>query len=258
MAMPFPAPLPAHDSSAHPQRDFLRDGFVALPRALPASSLAVVRRLLDELYEVYDSLPAGVAHDVGGDGSRRPPRNPEINNPARLRPALLEGVAFQRCTEVARELLGGPVEFTGDHAIYKPPFNAAETAWHQDFAYSAGIADVPDALHFWVPLQDTGIETGCMRFLPGSHRDGLRQHVRLHAASTNGTLTATGVGEERAVVCPLPLGGLTVHAPLTLHAAGANNTAGTRRAWILHFQRRRSLPRRLASAARGALLRIVR
>ena len=246
MSLPFRTTLDrieAPDASAHPRRTYLRDGFVALPRALSPERLAVVRAHLDELYDAFDTLPAGVTHDVGGDDSRRPPRNPEINNPSRLRPALAQGDAFRRCAAIASELLGGPVEFTGDHAIYKPPFNASETAWHQDFAYSAGASDVPEAVHFWVPLQDTGIEKGCMRFVPGSHRDGQRPHVRLHAASSKRTLTTGRVDEADAVACPLPLGGLTAHAPLTLHAAGANGTAGTRRAWILHFQRRRSLPR---------------
>ena len=39
----------------------------------------------------------------------------------------------------------------------------------------------------------------------------------------------------QAVACPLHVGGLTIHTPLTVHYAGPNLTSEPRRAWIIHF-----------------------
>ena len=251
--MAVPIRIAVDPTAATPRDLFARDGFVALPRAIPATDLAPVRTVLDELFAAFDQLPAGSTHDVGGDGSGRAPRNPEVHRAATLRPELRETLAFARLAALARDLLGEPADFLGDHAIYKPAFNQAETAWHQDYAYSAHVAAVGKAVHLWVPLQDTPAAAGCMRFVPGSHLDGLWPHERLSSDPRNGTLVARGVDEARAIVCPLPLGGVTAHGPLTLHAAGANQTANVRRAWILHFGPRRTLGRRIAGRARKML-----
>jgi len=38
-----------------------------------------------------------------------------------------------------------------------------------------------------------------------------------------------------SVSCPLHVGGVTVHTPLTLHYTSPNITDDVRRAWIIHF-----------------------
>ena len=50
----------------------------------------------------------------------------------------------------------------------------------------------------------------------------------------------------------LPLGGLSVHGPRTLHSSGANEGSEVRKAWILQFRVRRW--RRLASSTGGQCL----
>ena len=42
--------------------------------------------------------------------------------------------------------------------------------WHQDYPY---VQDSPDALIYWIPLQDVDEENGCMTVAPGSHQQGI-------------------------------------------------------------------------------------
>ena len=42
--------------------------------------------------------------------------------------------------------------------------------WHQDYPY---VQDSPDALIYWIPLQDVDEENGCMMVAPGSHQQGI-------------------------------------------------------------------------------------
>ena len=86
--------------------------------------------------------------------------------------------------------------------------------------------------HFWIPLQAVTSDNGCMQFIPGSHANGLLEH----SARQNGHVRRARVSDTRgALACPLDVGGVTIHSPLTLHYTGPNHTAQVRRAWILHF-----------------------
>ena len=66
----------------------------------------------------------------------QPLRSPEINEAVILEPRLKSTFTYMLCREVARQLLGVPVGYQFDHAIFKSPHNQTPTAWHQDEAYS--------------------------------------------------------------------------------------------------------------------------
>jgi len=70
-----------------------------------------------------------------------------------------------------------------------------------------------------------------MWFIPGSHHGPLRQHRLLNARTdgsnrkvAGGTLITDDVDDSKAIACPLAVGGVTVHHPLTLHYTGANQS----------------------------------
>jgi hypothetical protein len=48
-------------------------------------------------------------------------------------------------------------------------------------------------------------------------------------------MEAIGGDVARAVACPLPLGGATIHLPRTLHYTGPNMTDRPRLAWGIEF-----------------------
>jgi hypothetical protein len=245
------APLPAARLA-----DFRRDGFLVIHQVTTTEDLALVRSLLDALFDRFDALPAGVANDLAGAGAGAPPRIPDLIRPSRLEPRLRATLTYRRARALAAQLLGGAwwdALYTFDHAIYKPPRNAAATPWHQDQAY-AGYPEAPDAVHFWIPLQDATEANGCMWFVPGTHRGGVVPHEVVATRGRSRTLRASKVDEGAAVCCPVAAGGATVHTPLTLHYTGANRTDAPRRAWILHFARFGRLgllrPRNLMAKAR--------
>lgn len=221
--------------------DFERQGFAQIDSLTTAEDVAVIRSLLDPLFERFDSFGAHAVDLAGPQASGAAPRSPEINEALQFASPLRQTRAYLRCREIARCILGVPVGYVFDHAIYKPPHNNAATAWHQDEAYNTGPIPLR-SVHFWIPLQPVTIENGCMWFVPGSHREGLLPYhvtsVRAGgatAASKGATVAADNVDSSRGVACPLPLGGATAHHPVTLHYTGPNQTDQYRRAWILHF-----------------------
>lgn len=218
---------------------FERQGFLCLKSLASPADIEVVRSLLDPLYERFDSLGDRAVDLAGPREPGVPPRSPEINEAVILEPRLRETEVYRRCREISRKLLGVPVGYQFDHTIFKPPHNNTPTAWHQDEAYSNGPIPLR-SIHFWIPLQDATVQNGCMWFVPGSNHLGLLPHhvtnKRFNRPDTKGgTLAADKVDDSTAVACPIPLGGATIHHPLTLHYTGANQSDTYRKVWILHF-----------------------
>jgi len=212
---------------------FAAEGFLAIPSLVSKAAIQEVRALLDPLFEHFDELPSRVRRDLGASdvSSGASVRSAEINRPTLLNRRLKRSEVFRTCQAIAAQVAGRSVAYTFDHAIYKAPLNQTETPWHQDHAYS-GQRTPLRTVHFWIPLQDATLENGCMHFVPRSHLQGFKHHAR-HA---NGhVLSATHVDSSRATACPLPIGGVTIHSPLTLHYTGPNTTPTIRGAWIVHF-----------------------
>jgi len=92
--------------------------------------------------------------------------------------------------------------------------------WHQDQAGTMPEADDCRILTVWLPLTDTTLENGCLRILPGSHRDGLVEHCPegfLHVPERE-------IDLDRSVPVPVPAGGALIMHEHTLHASDPNRT----------------------------------
>src|SRR6201996_6705883 len=154
---------------------FERDGCLTLNSLTTPGDIELIRSLLDPLYEKFDSLGERAVDLAGPREAGVPLRSPEINEAVRLEPRLRSTLAYRRCREIASMLLGTPVGYQFDHAIFKPPMNQTATAWHQDEAYSTEPMPLR-SIHFWIPLQPVTVDNGCMWFIPGSNQTGLLPH----------------------------------------------------------------------------------
>ncbi|MBT7862833.1 MAG: phytanoyl-CoA dioxygenase family protein, partial [Gemmatimonadetes bacterium] len=83
-------------------------------------------------------------------------------------------------------------------------------------------------------------ENGCVRYLPGSHREGMRPHQRTDILGFSQGISDYGAEDRRCEVpiCAEP-GDLLVHHSLTVHRADANPSPRPRRALgLVYFAER--------------------
>lgn len=217
-------------------RFFQDNGFLSTGPLATEEELAVLRQIYDRLFEQRAGWEAGDQFDLAGtDEDGRPVSLPQILNPSRYAPELLEGEYFANALALARQLLGEDAEFTGEHAILKPARIGSPTPWHQDEAYWPPEYDY-NALSLWMPLQPATLENGCMEFLPGSHKGEILPHQSIgNNPRIHGLELAVELDTSSRVSCPLPAGGATVHLCRTLHYTGPNRSEEPRRALILNF-----------------------
>jgi phytanoyl-CoA hydroxylase len=85
-------------------------------------------------------------------------------------------------------------------------------------------------------LDDVDEENGCVRYVRGSHRVGMRPHGRTETLGFSQGITDFGQAADsrNEVACPAQPGDLLAHHALTIHRADAN-TSETRSRRALGF-----------------------
>ncbi len=149
-----------------------------------------------------------------------------------------KAIAFDtRLGECARRLSQcRHVRIYHDHAMIKPPGESSkETNWHQDAPYWP--MDPLGALSAWIAVDDVSVENGCLHFVPGSHRHGKLEGIKLGVAGESivDKLEVQGVDVPDPAPMPMKAGGVTFHHGCTFHHAGPNHTREPRRAFAIIY-----------------------
>jgi hypothetical protein len=113
-----------------------------------------------------------------------------------------------------------------DQALYKEA-GGRETEAHQDHAYWP-IAEA-DTITAWIPLCAVGHDTGCMGYVPGSHRAELEFVDIFRTPGAGHALMARQAAQP--VYCPAEPGDVLFHHGHTVHMAKPNRSAHMRRAY---------------------------
>jgi ectoine hydroxylase-related dioxygenase (phytanoyl-CoA dioxygenase family) len=174
--------------------------------------------LEDRLYEVepgYQERPgAVVCHFLGG-----------WRVDERLRALVFD----PRVTQPLARLLGvRRLRFWHDQVFYKPGGHPGVVPWHQDYSYWQRT-EPANHITMNVMLDDATPESGCVHFVPGSHRRGL-----LPKAAFDGPMGQVA-SADGAVPAVLRAGEASVHHSHTLHGSHANTTDRPRRAIVLNY-----------------------
>jgi hypothetical protein len=194
--------------------DFQQQGFLKITAFCSPADIAQVRAIIDGVY-------ASEGREVG----------PQDNLLHRA-PELRRSPVFQSCCAIAKQLLGRTTRYAFDQTLYKEPHGKNGTPWHQDGAFHGKF--VNNTVGFWIPFQDVTAENGCMHFIPLRGRSVLLPHRAFYPNDYRSLMTDQ-VDASQGVSCPLSVGEATVHGPLTLHMALANQTDFIRRTWTLTF-----------------------
>jgi ectoine hydroxylase-related dioxygenase (phytanoyl-CoA dioxygenase family) len=130
---------------------------------------------------------------------------------------------------MAVDLLGPEVRLYWNQAVIKPPRQGASFAWHQDTGYVP--IEPEEYLTCWLALDDTTLENGCIRVIPGSHHWGLQPHRR---DETIGDMVGYE-GPDEGLPVPIRRGQAIMFSSLTLHCSGPNTSNGSRRAYVIQY-----------------------
>jgi phytanoyl-CoA hydroxylase len=221
-------------------RHFQELGFVHLEGLLREEEIRAIEEVYDRFLRREIEVPGKDYCDMAGDYGRDPSDFSIVNVivPRRYHPAWQGNVLEQRGAQVAEQLCGLGMELDYDQLLAKQPQKLdAVFAWHQDMAYWPDTPDTRTAT-VWLAIDDSTVENGCMRFVPGTLQEHeLRPHRPVLGGRGESHALATELLDDDVVqIVPIRRGDCTVHNERVMHGSGGNTTAGFRRAYIVAFR----------------------
>lgn len=220
--MPFDALKPAYD----------RDGFVVVRRFLPPAELAELTEELDRyVREVVPTRPESAAFFL----DRARPETLKQLQDMTGDPYFAGYATHPRWHELARALVGEAVTCQGPEWFNKPPASASPTPPHQD-NYYFNLAP-PNVVTVWLALDPVDDTNGCLRYVAGSHRRGVRPHARSNVLGfSQGIADYADADRAAEVAVHLRPGDAVAHHGNTIHRADANFSDRHRRGFAMVFQ----------------------
>ncbi|MDH3665019.1 MAG: phytanoyl-CoA dioxygenase family protein [Alphaproteobacteria bacterium] len=109
-------------------------------------------------------------------------------------------------------------------------------SWHQDLTYWG--LDPADIVTAWVALSPATVESGCMRFVPGSHKMEIVPHRDTFAEDnmlSRGQEVQVEVDEDEAVDIVLQPGEMSLHHVKLIHGSFANHSDDRRIGFAIRY-----------------------
>jgi non-haem Fe2+, alpha-ketoglutarate-dependent halogenase len=202
---------------------FERDGYAA---PVPALSSEEVKRYR----QAYDDLEARWKQE----GSLKRPTHQHFKIKE-----FWELASHPKVLDYAKATVGDDVVLIATGFFSKPPSTADKfVAWHQDTTYWG--LDPSFAVTVWIAIDDSDVENGCMRVIPGTHRSLLPHGKAQKAGNMLGMdqeIDTTYIDENKAVDLVLKAGEASLHQGWTVHGSNPNRSSRRRCGMTIRFTR---------------------
>ena len=196
------------DVSENAFREYERDGFTVFRNVLDPELIAESRSHIEWLAQRYPELrPEHYHHPLMRDDA-----------------FWVRLVTDSRLLDIAELFVGPNIACFTSHYICKPALDGHPVLWHQDGSYW----DIQPmrAVALWLAVDRSEPENGCLRMLPGTHREPL---LPLKQNSETPNMLASSVNLERHFgVTPIDVvldpGDVSVHHPHIIHGSEPNQS----------------------------------
>ena len=202
-----------------------------MPKQLSSDALDTYRR--DGYYFPVPALTAlEVAHYRGCLEKHEAETGAPLQGNWRHKAHLLftwvdELVHHPKIVDAAEDVLGPNLLCWTTNFFIKEANSPGFVSWHQDAFYWGLSKD--DVMTAWVALSPANLESGCMKFLPGSQTQDHLQHVdTFHKDNllSRGQEIAVKVEGEKTVDCILKPGEMSLHHVKVVHGSEPNRSNG--------------------------------
>lgn len=218
------------------------DGYLLVPGLFAGAELAVWLDRLDEIITGAVPRPAHmlVMRDIMVAKGRVQATRPQ-DAIAKLQdlqddPVFSTYLGHHRLLDVVENFCGPNIKTVHNMLINKPPGVDGRHPLHQDLLYFP-FRPEDRIVATWTALEAVNRANGCLAVIPGSHREGLREHGNIDD-NRNINLAYFGARDidiERRVHIEMAAGDVLFFHPLLLHGSGRNTSAGYRRAISAHY-----------------------
>lgn len=206
-----------------------RDGFVFLPGLLDAQDLAVLRAGIDAV--MAEAAPGDPRFDFEPELVDGKPVVQRVKKPHDTIPVCRALASSPKLLDYVEAIVGPDIRLHHSKINVKAPSVGSPLEWHQDWAF---VPHSNQSMAFVsVFIDDVPLEKGPLQVLPGSHRQGLRDH---HDDGVfYGAIDPAELALDQARSLVGPRGSVSFHHPLAVHGSGHNRSTEARRMMFFEY-----------------------
>lgn len=201
--------------------DFGRDGFISSVAVLSSPEIEYYR---DRTFEFERRV-----NDPGIIWRRMLHIHFEWAYRLAAHPAVLDAV---------EDLLGPDIVVLSTILFSKPPDQTRYVSWHQDGRPMIRKGGFMKSLTAWIALTESNEENGCLRVVPGTHKDGYHPHVSAGDSANmlrGGEQVDLALDETQAIPLILRPGQMSLHHVDTVHGSEPNRSGTPRVGFTIRF-----------------------
>lgn len=234
--------------------EFDQDGYVSIPGFFDADEIAAIRENKERF--IRDIVPGMPETEVYYDDKDDPNTLKQLQNMGK-RDAFFGHLLDpeSKLSQLAETCLGEAVEPKNLQYFNKSPTVSTPTPPHQDGYYFLLTPNL--AVTMWIALEDVAPEQGCVNYVRGSHRYGMRAHGKSGTLGFSQGILDFGIPNdlENKQSFPCKAGHLIAHHSLTIHWADANTSGNKSRQALgaVYFAERCEIDERAKAAYQARL-----
>lgn len=147
-------------------------------------------------------------------------------------------ISDDRLLDIVESFVGPNIALFASHYVSKPPLDGQAVLWHQDGTYWP--LEPMEVVTFWLAIDDSDCENGCMRVIPKTQEMRLFSEDELQQKNDGKNVLGSGidpaqVDESKAVDIILKAGDISVHHSNLIHGSHANTSARWRRGLTIRY-----------------------
>lgn len=222
------SPIPLSDGALSPDmaQQYWRDGFLHPIPVFAAEEAQNLRAELEEIEKTWLSadlpLPLNTYKRV---------------NAHCVMPLAARMAQDPRILDVVEGILGPNLMIWSAEFFIKEPQTKHVVGMHQDLTYW-GLGETSDQVTAWIALSPATVESGCMDFVKGSHKNPILPHNDTFSETnllSRGQEVAVDVAPEDKTHIELQPGQMSLHHGLTIHGSGPNTSDDRRIGFAIRY-----------------------
>ena len=139
---------------------------------------------------------------------------------------VFQAVCGDHLVQMLKTLIGNDVEYLSAKVVLKDSKTTLPSPWHQDWFYWEGAAK----LSVWVALDDADMTNGCLKVIPGTHKQHFKKTV-VHGEGFGNRIPDEDVADLEHVACEVQQGDAIFFHDLLVHGSYPNTVGADR--WSL-------------------------
>jgi len=202
-------------------KNFCRDGYVYLPDFLTSDEVAAVKVHLEGIIE--NKVPAMPPEHAFYEDRNDLSTLKQLQSLCSYDDFFYKMMFKSKFQALAENLLGAAVVGRNMQYFNKPPHVGKPTPAHQDGYYF--MLEPNEAVTLWLGIDYVDPGNGCVRYVRGSHLQGMRPHGKTNTLGFSLGITNYDLEDsDRETWFSTKPGDLLAHHSLTIHRADANNS----------------------------------